>query len=179
MPALMPAYVRAVAFVSRALGIAAAGLIAVSVAVVCDSIVERSFVGVPTVWQTEFVTFAILAATFLGAPYVLLLRGHVGVDVLPHYLGRRARLWLALAAAALAVAFCAVILATSFAWWWDLWRSGETKPSLWAPQLWLPAASIPVGFAALLAQYAADIWCLATGRAMPFGMARGDAQDGP
>jgi len=34
-------------------------------------------------------------ATFIGSPYVLLSRGHVNVDVLPHYLARgRASGWL-------------------------------------------------------------------------------------
>jgi TRAP-type C4-dicarboxylate transport system permease small subunit len=38
-----------------------------------------------TIWQTDFVTYSLIAATFLGAPYVLLTKGHVNVDVLPIY----------------------------------------------------------------------------------------------
>ena len=44
-----------------------------------------------TIWQTDFVTFSLVAATFIGAPYLLLTRGHVNVDVLPLYLGPNAR----------------------------------------------------------------------------------------
>ena len=40
-----------------------------------------------TIWQTDFVTFSLVAATFIGSPYLLLTRGHVNVDVLPLYLG--------------------------------------------------------------------------------------------
>ena len=46
------------------------------------------------IWQHEFVTFSLIGATFIGAPYVLLTRGHVNVDLLPLYLGPRGRLAL-------------------------------------------------------------------------------------
>ena len=49
-----------------------------------------------TIWQTDFVTYSLVAATFIGSPYVLMTRGHVNVDVLPLYSGPRARFWLAL-----------------------------------------------------------------------------------
>lgn len=166
----MDAFVRAVAFASRASGVVSAALLAVSIVVITDAIVERSFFGVATIWQNEFVTYAVVAATFLGCPYVLLTRGHVNVDVLPHYLGRRARFGLAIVAALIGIAFCAVILWTSFDWWWERWESGETKNSIWAPKLWVPSLSLPIGFGLLVLQYVADIWCLATGRAPPFGM---------
>ena len=45
-----------------------------------------------TIWQTDFVTFSLVAATFVGSPYVLLTRGHVNVDVLPLYLGQKGAL---------------------------------------------------------------------------------------
>jgi TRAP-type C4-dicarboxylate transport system permease small subunit len=169
-------YVRAVAFASHLFGVVAAALIAVSIAVVCDAIVERGIIGRPTIWQSEFVTYAIVAATFLGSPYVLLTRGHVNVDVLPLYLGHRARVGLALAAALLAIVFCAVVLWTSFDWWWDRFVTGETKNSIWAPVLWIPSLSLPVGFGLLVLQYVADVWCLVTGRAMPFGLEPNDGQ---
>ena len=44
-----------------------------------------------TIWQTDFVTWSLVGATFIGSPYVLLTRGHVNVDVLPHYLDPRHR----------------------------------------------------------------------------------------
>ena len=166
----MELYVRAVAFASRLFGVAAAALIGVSIVVVCDAIVERGIIGRPTIWQSEFVTYAIVAATFLGSPYVLLTRGHVGVDVLPLYLSHHARFRLAFAAALLGLAFCATVLWTSFDWWWDRFVTGETKNSIWAPVLWIPSLSLPVGFGLLVLQYAADVWCLVTGRALPFGM---------
>ncbi len=37
----------------------------------------RAVLGQSSIWQTEFVTFSLVAATFIGAPYILLTRGHV------------------------------------------------------------------------------------------------------
>jgi TRAP-type C4-dicarboxylate transport system permease small subunit len=164
------AYIRIVTALSRFFGVVAALLIAAAIVVVMHMIFERGVLGVAVIWQTEFITYAIMAATFLGSPYVLLTRGHVNVDVIPIYLGHRARVVLAFAASAFAVAFCVVILWYSFEWWWDSFETGEVKNSIWAPKLWVPQLSLPVGFSLLIAQYVADLACLATGKALPFGL---------
>jgi TRAP-type C4-dicarboxylate transport system permease small subunit len=75
--------VQVVYAVSRALGVFSACLIVLAVIVVCQMVFVRAVLGESSIWQTEFTTFAILAATFLGAPFILLTRGHVGVDILP------------------------------------------------------------------------------------------------
>jgi len=36
-----------------------------------------------TIWQTDLTTYCLIAATFVGSPFVLMTRGHVNVDVLP------------------------------------------------------------------------------------------------
>ena len=54
-------------------------------------VVMRYFLNASTVWQTEFVIYSLVASTFIGSPYVLLIKGHVNVDLLPIYLGRRGR----------------------------------------------------------------------------------------
>jgi TRAP-type C4-dicarboxylate transport system permease small subunit len=168
--AAVTAYIRVVTALSRFFGVVAALLIATAIVVVMHMIFERGALGKAVIWQTEFVTYSIVAATFLGSPYVLLTRGHVSVDVVPLLLGQRARVALALAGSGLAVVFCLVILWYSFAWWWDAFSIGEVKNSIWAPKLWVPYLSLPIGFGLLIAQYAADMWCVATGRALPFGL---------
>ena len=86
-----PAWVRGVHAASRLTGVFAAGLILVSVGVICQMVFVRAVLGQSSIWQTEFVTFAIVGATFLGAPYILLTRGYVAVDVLPLMVGMAAR----------------------------------------------------------------------------------------
>ena len=62
--------------------------------VVCQMVFVRYVLNQTTIWQTDFVTYSLVAATFIGSPYVLLTRGHVNVDVLP-LLSRPARALLA------------------------------------------------------------------------------------
>ncbi|HEX7005818.1 MAG TPA: TRAP transporter small permease subunit, partial [Alphaproteobacteria bacterium] len=76
----MALYVRAVKRLSQLCGIVAAGLIALGVLVVCQMVFVRYALNHNTIWQTDFVTWSLVAATFIGSPYVLLTRGHVNVD---------------------------------------------------------------------------------------------------
>jgi len=169
----MQAYVNAVTALSRLCGVAAAALIAVSVAVVCQMIVLRSMLGQTVVWQSEFITYSLVAATFIGSPYVLLTRGHVNVDLIPLYLGQRARFALALAGSLLALGFCVLVLVNGVEWWLEAAEGGFVNDSLWAPKLWVPYFALPLGFGVLTLQYLADIACLVTRQALPFGMTPG------
>jgi TRAP-type C4-dicarboxylate transport system permease small subunit len=142
-----------------------AGLCLISACVVvCQMVAMRYVLGASTIWQSEFVTFAIVAATLLGSPYVLLTRGHVNVDLLPHYLGPRGKLWLALLASTFGVVCCAVLAWTGWLHFHEAWREGWVTPSVWAPPLWIPLLPLPIGLGLLTLQYAADIVCLVTGR---------------
>ena len=87
----MESFARAVRLLSQICGFVAAALIACGVVVVCEMVFVRFVLNENTIWQTDFVTYSLVAATFIGSPYVLLTRGHVNVDVLPHYLRARAR----------------------------------------------------------------------------------------
>ena len=87
----MDAYIRAVTALSRLAGVIGALLIGFAVLVICDMVIERYLLNRTTIWQIDVVTYCIVAATFVGSAYVLMTRGHVNVDVLPLYLGTRAR----------------------------------------------------------------------------------------
>src|SRR5437773_10479434 len=104
----MDHFVRAIRLISRLCGYVAAALIAASVVIVCEMVFIRYVLNQNTIWQTDFVTFSLVAATFIGAPYLLLSRGHVNVDVLPIFLGPAGRYRLALAAPLMSLAFCVV-----------------------------------------------------------------------
>src|SRR5213082_3848196 len=104
----MDSFVRVVRRVSQLCGYFAAALIALGVLVVCHMVFVRYVLNQNTIWQTDFTTYCLIAATFIGSPYVLMTRGHVNVDVLPHYLGARPRFWLEIVSAVMALAFCLV-----------------------------------------------------------------------
>jgi len=167
----MDRFVRTTRMISRLCGYAAAAMIVAGVLIVCHMVFVRYVLNQNTIWQTDFVTYCLVAATFVGSPYVLLTRGHVNVDVLPHYLGPRARWWLALFAGVLTLAFCVSITVLTFRFWQEAWDNKWVSDTMWRARLWIPYASMPIGLGILSLQCIADLVGLVTGREPPFGIA--------
>ncbi len=168
----MDHFVRAIRLISRLCGYVAAALIAVSVVVVCEMVFVRFVLNQNTIWQTDFVTYSLVAATFIGSPYVLMLRGHVNVDVLPHYLRDRNRWWLALFSTLLALAFCMTMAVLTSQYWLEAWNQRWLSNTMWRVRLWIPYASMPIGLGILTLQYLVELFRLVSGREPPFGIAR-------
>ncbi len=166
----MHTFVSFVALLSRACGVVAAALIGSAILVVTQMVVMRYFLNASTIWQTEYVIFSLVAATFVGSPYVLLIRGHVNVDLLPHYLGQRGRRLLALLASTGGLLFCLVLAWSGFDLFLEALVNGWTTDTVWALPLWIPYLSLPLGIGLLSLQYVADILALLSGHAMPFAM---------
>jgi TRAP-type C4-dicarboxylate transport system permease small subunit len=171
----MDIYIRAVAFLSRVAGVFAAFLIFLAVLVICDIVVERYILNLTTIWQIDVVTYCIVGATFIGSAYVLMTRGHVNVDILPLHIGPRSRYWLALFTSLLALAFCVVMFVLCTAYWYEAYSQRWLSNTVWRARLWIPYLSMPIGLGLLILQYVADVLCLVTGRAPPFGIK--DKQD--
>jgi TRAP-type C4-dicarboxylate transport system permease small subunit len=163
-------YIAAVRRISQLCGIVAAALIALGVLVVCEMVFVRYVLNQNTIWQTDFVTWSLVAATFVGSPYVLLTRGHVNVDVLPLYLSDRPRWWLALASVLMSLAFCLVLLWLAGRFWLESWEQRWVSDTMWRARLWIPYSSMPIGLFILALQFVADLYCLVTGREPPFGI---------
>lgn len=166
----MDGFINGVKKLSQFCGFIAAALVGLAILVVCQMVVMRYILNASTVWQTEFVTFALVAATFIGSPYVLLLRGHVNVDLLPLYLGQKGRFVLALLACFGGLSFCALLTWAGYELTYEAWEGGWRTDSVWALQLWIPYIAMPIGIGLLCLQYVADILSLVTGREMPFAM---------
>lgn len=163
-------FINATASLSRLFGYIAASLLFVAVLVVCHMVFTRFVLNLPTSWQTEFVTYVLLASTFLGAPWVLLERGHVNVELVPLMLGDRGRFVLALIAYGGATLLCAVIAYEAYIFWHEAWVEDWSSDTIWAPKLWKAYLAMPIGFALITLQYLADLLCLITGRETPFGL---------
>lgn len=167
----MEYFIRGVKLISQACGIFAAVLIAAAVVVVCQMVFIRYVLNSSTIWQTDFVTFSLVAATFIGGPYVLLTKGHVNVDVLPLYAGPRARWWLAFFAISISLAFALIMTVLTFQFWHESWVNNWRSDSMWRARLWIPYGAMPLGLGVLTLQYISDLICLITGREPPFGVA--------
>lgn len=166
----MDRFIATVAAISRLCGVAAAALILLAVGIICEMVFVRYALNQQTIWQTEFVTYALIFATFIGSPYVLLHHGHVNVDLLPLHLGPRGRFWLALAAAVVSFTFALLLAILGYFWWDEAWSKGWQSDTVWRARLWIPYLGMPIGMGLLSLQYLAEIFALATGRALPFGL---------
>lgn len=166
----LPGWARAINGLSCALGVLAAGLLLAAIAVICQMVFVRNVLNQSAIWQTEFSIFATIAATFLGAPYILLTRGHVAVDLVPLLLGARARRWLFVGGYALALVFCLLFLWASIPWWYQTFVEGQTTASVWRARLWIPYLSVPIGLGLLCLQMLSELALVLTRQAHPFNL---------
>ena len=160
----MRAFITAVSTVSRVLGFLAGLLLASAVLSICEMVFVRYVLGQSTVWQTEYTTYAIVAATFLGAPWVLLVRGHVNVDLLQLAAGPGLRLALEAASGLASLLFVGLIAYAGWFHFHEALVNGWTSESVWAVPLWIPLLPMPVGLGMLALQYVAELMRLAVDR---------------
>lgn len=153
----MNMFVRAVRGLSTLGGIVAVLLLLLALGSVCHLVFVRYVLGASAIWQHEVVSFSLIGATFLGAPYVLMTKGHVNVDLLDHYLGAGARHAVAIAAALVTIGFCGLIAYLSIGWWWEAWAGNWHNETVWAPPLWIPYAAMPLGMSLMTLQALADL----------------------
>lgn len=161
----MDLFVRVVSLLSRIAGLVSALLLAASVVVVCHMVLVRYVFGHSTIWQTEFVVFAMVAATFLGSPYLLLGKGHVAVDLIPEMLGGTPRRVLLVLSSLLSLVFAALLAYSGWTYFHEAWVNGWRSQSVWAPPLWIPLLSLPIGIGLMALGCIAEIWREFTTRA--------------
>lgn len=159
---MVKAYIWTINQISRLFAFIATALLIASMLVVCQMILLRYAFNLPTIWQTDFVVFAATAAMFLGAPYVLLKGGHVGVDVVELMVSAPTRRGLKLIGSLLGLLFCVIMLLAGWFQFHDAWAGNWKHSSVWAPPLWVPLLSLPIGFGLLSLQYTAQILSLLT-----------------
>jgi len=162
--------VRAMRAISQLCGFIAAGLIAAGVIVVCEMVILRYVFGESTIWQTDFTTYCLIGATFVGSPYVLMTRGHVNVDILPHYMGPKARRRLAFASSFVTIAFALVLAILTFNFWLEAWEQRWVSDTMWRARLWIPYSSMPIGLTLLTLQAIAELIQLVKRETTPFGL---------
>ena len=159
---MIKAYIRWIGNLSRLFAILSTILIILAMLVVCQMILMRYVFRVATIWQADFEVFSATAAMFLGAPYVLLKGGHVGVDVIELLLSDKSRARLRLVGAMLGLIFCVIMLAATWVQFHEAWAGNWKHSSVWAPPLWIPLLALPAGFAMFCLQYVAQILVLTT-----------------
>lgn len=157
----MQTYIRVVSALSRAAGFFSCLLLLAAVLVVTQMVFVRYVLNGSTVWQTEFVTYALVAATFLGSAWVLLLKGHVNIDLLVNASGPRLRFALQLLSTLLCLLFCALLGWAGWHYFHEALSNGWKTQTVWRLPLWIPLLPLPLGMALLFLQYLAELLRLA------------------
>jgi TRAP-type C4-dicarboxylate transport system permease small subunit len=159
----MGLFVAAVRLASKLCGMLAAALIASAILVVCEMVVIRYFLKASATWQTDYATFSLVGATLIGSPYVLSIKGHVNVDLLPSYLGARGRRLLAIVASSGGLIFAGVLAWCGYVLFHESLTGGWRTDTIWELPLWIPYLALPLGIGLLALQYLADIIELLSG----------------
>jgi TRAP-type C4-dicarboxylate transport system permease small subunit len=149
--------IAAVEGLSKLFAGAAVLLLAAAMLVICQMVFARYVFRWPTIWQTDFVVYAATAAVFVGAPYVLMTKGHVGVDVIEMLVKPRTRRRLQWLGSILGLAFCVAMFVASWMYFQEALEEGWTTSSIWRLPLWIPILPMPVGFGLLCLQYVAEL----------------------
>ena len=150
-------FIRFIHSLSKLCGIISTTLIASAVLVTTQMVVVRYLFKMSTVWQTEYVIFSLSAATFIGAPYVLMKKGHVNVDLIPYYLNQKGKNILAIVAAILALTFLLVLFYSSVQLTNHAWVKNIKTPTIWNFPMWKVYIFLPIGMGIMVLQYLADI----------------------
>ena len=153
---MLPAFVRAVFRLSTACAAIAAVMLLMAALVITWSIVYRAM-GASTYWELEFSVYMMVASLFLASPYCLATQGHVGVDLLSHYLPRPAAKGVAIVVGLIGLAVCVYLAYVGAELTLDAFERGDRTESAWAPLKWPLFLTMPVGLGLTALQYVADL----------------------
>jgi TRAP-type C4-dicarboxylate transport system permease small subunit len=70
----------------------------------------------------------------------------------------------------MSLGFCVVVAVLAALLWHEAWEQRWVSDTMWRARLWIPYSSMPIGLGVLALQYAADLYCLVSGREPPFGI---------
>ncbi|MCP1200349.1 TRAP transporter small permease subunit [Notoacmeibacter sp. MSK16QG-6] len=158
----MRLYISTVSAISRILGVIAGLFLLSAVLSVSHMVFVRYVLNQSTVWQTEYTTYAIVAATFLGAPWVLIVRGHVNVDVLQIAAPPRVHMVMEALSGLAALIFVGLMAYAAWYHFEEALRKGWRSDTVWSVPLWIPTLPMWVGLVWLAFQYVAELLRLAT-----------------
>lgn len=145
-------------------------LAAVALLLACHGMVSRYFFpGFSFDWTFEVITFVVIWAVFLAAARLVTTAGHIRIDIALQRLGPATRRWLAILAAALALAVAALLLWSGVLVVSEAIRWGETSSSTLRVPLWIYYLSLPVGAALMTVRLMARIVGLARGTVLDRG----------
>jgi len=152
----MTRFCTAIASLSRFCAVLGSICLAMAAVVIVWMVTYRTL-GNSTSWELELSIFLMVVSLFLASPYTLLTRGHVGVDLLAHYMSERNARRLNLVADGLGLVVCVFLAFVCFEFALEAYIKGDRTESVWAPPKWPLYAAMPIGFGLTALQYIALI----------------------
>ncbi|MDB5610997.1 MAG: C4-dicarboxylate transporter [Bradyrhizobium sp.] len=113
------------------------------------SVFVRSYFHWSTDWQDEISVFLLVAATFLSAPYVQSVRGHIAIEAIRGFLSPKANRIRVVLVDTVCVLFVGIFTWQSWLLFLEAIESGEVTDSAWAPPLWIPYSFMTIGMTLL------------------------------
>lgn len=148
-------------------GVIAAALIGIAIAIVCQMVFIRYALQGSAAWQTEVVTFSLVAATLLGSPWVMKQRGHVAVELVTSYASPGARRVMTILGDLVVLIFSVIMFWKGLEITLEAYEGGWTTDSIYEFSMWIPYSSIPIGFGLLALQCLACIMKTLSGEDAP------------
>jgi TRAP-type C4-dicarboxylate transport system permease small subunit len=150
------AFVRAVDRLSIGCAVVAAGCLVLAMLIVVWMVIWR-VTGHSTFWEIELATYLIVATVLIGSPYTLMTGGHIGVDLLGHYLKPEPRRILARIIAVFGLLVCLYLGWKGLELTIEAFHKNEHSGSAWNPLRWPFFALMPVGLTLTALQYVAEM----------------------
>ena len=149
-------FVRTVDRLSIGCAVFAAACLAGAMLVVVWMVIWR-VTGHSTYWEIELAVYLIVATVLVGSPYTLMTRGHIGVDLLGHYLDPAHRRILDRVLAVLGLGVCVYLAWKGLDLTLEAFHKHEGSGSSWNPPRWPFFALMPVGLGLTALQYVAEM----------------------
>jgi TRAP-type C4-dicarboxylate transport system permease small subunit len=146
---LLGGFVRVLDALDRVL-ISACALATIAAGLVLTySIAVRYVLHSSTDWQDEMAVFLLVGATFLSAPYVQSMRGHIAIEAIEGFLPERIERVREILSDIICLLFCGFFAWQSWLLLLEAIDDGRVTDSAWAPPLWIPYSLMTAGMSLL------------------------------
>lgn len=141
---------------SLACAVVAGALLSAAILVIAWMVAYRAM-GYQNSWELETSIDMMVAAVFLGSPYTLRTKGHVGMELLEAVLSVRGRRKLAVFGQSIGLLVCLYLAWAGFGMTLEVYHSGEHSLGVWQALVWPRYAAMPVGMILTALQYLVEI----------------------
>lgn len=135
---------RAIVWCGECCGTISAGLFGLLALTIVFDVLSRTLLTLPTTWALESVTYMMVSAVFIGAPYVMLKNEHIGIELLTGAVSAGIRAWLRRAILVTVAVMFMVIAWEAFQLALRARTLGLSSPTVYIP-IWPIQMTIPIG----------------------------------